>query len=346
MNGTTALYFLFSDHLGSTSVMVDSSGAVMSRQLYRAFGAPRYSSGTDLTDYGYTGQRADDSIGLMYYNARWYDPALGRFTQADTMLPGAGNPLAWDRYAYVLNNPIKFSDPSGHTSGPVTTEPLIEHLGTAEYIKENPTATLSLLQSLTAWETIFPLGYYSPDNQLVQDYIEYMYLSYQTFTGSQRFAADYNMDNGAYWAMRANLAARYDNGDLFLPPTNGRYNEQIPLSANPAGMLEDLFDLLHYLKFKDIPVIGPPIFGILSQLTIDEGQGYSLPNEIARCGTSLLQGEVSTSIAGFLGTQVAIYTASPELGVGVYAATVYSMDQQWDNFNEEYWFPFLTQRLH
>jgi RHS repeat-associated protein len=113
-NGTTALYFLFTDHLGSTSVVVDSSGAVVSRQLYRAFGAPSYSSGTDLTDYGYTGQRADDSIGLMYYNARWYDPTLGRFTQADTIIPGADNPIAWDRYAYTLNNPTKYSDPSGH----------------------------------------------------------------------------------------------------------------------------------------------------------------------------------------------------------------------------------------
>jgi RHS repeat-associated protein len=113
-NGTTALYFLFTDHLGSTSVLVDSSGAVVSRQLYRAFGTPRFNSGTDLTDYGYTGQRADDSIVLMYYNARWYDPTLGRFTQADTMLPGVGNPLAWDRYAYVNNNPILLIDPTGH----------------------------------------------------------------------------------------------------------------------------------------------------------------------------------------------------------------------------------------
>jgi len=103
-------------------VLVDSSGTEVSRQLFRAFGAPRYTSGTDLTDYGYTGQRADDSIGLMYYNARWYDPALGRFTQADTIIPGAGNPLAWDRYAYVINNPVNYSDSSGNL-------PLVDDIG-------------------------------------------------------------------------------------------------------------------------------------------------------------------------------------------------------------------------
>jgi len=44
------------------------------------------------------------------------DPALGRFAQADTLIPGAGNPLAWDRYAYGYDNPVRYTDPSGHFS--------------------------------------------------------------------------------------------------------------------------------------------------------------------------------------------------------------------------------------
>jgi hypothetical protein len=53
-------------------------------------------------------------LGLYDYNARWYDPRLGRFVQADSIVPGAGNPLAWDRYAYTLNNPVRYNDPSGY----------------------------------------------------------------------------------------------------------------------------------------------------------------------------------------------------------------------------------------
>jgi hypothetical protein len=53
-------------------------------------------------------------VGLYFYNARWYDPLLGRFTQPDSIVPQAGSPLAWDRYSYVNNNPINYSDPSGH----------------------------------------------------------------------------------------------------------------------------------------------------------------------------------------------------------------------------------------
>jgi len=59
-------------------------------------------------------QRLDSSTNLLYYGARYYDPALGRFISADTVVPEPGHPQALNRYAYVLNNPFKYTDPSGH----------------------------------------------------------------------------------------------------------------------------------------------------------------------------------------------------------------------------------------
>ena len=67
-----------------------------------------------LTDFTYTGQQVDAQTGLMFYNARWYDPALGRFLSADTIVPDPGNPQDLNRYAYVRNNPVRYRDPSGH----------------------------------------------------------------------------------------------------------------------------------------------------------------------------------------------------------------------------------------
>jgi RHS repeat-associated protein len=68
------------------------------------------------TTYKFTGQRQESSLGgsegLYYYNARWYDPTLGRFAQADTVIPGGVQGL--DRYAYVNNSPVNFTDPTGH----------------------------------------------------------------------------------------------------------------------------------------------------------------------------------------------------------------------------------------
>lgn len=49
--------------------------------------------------------------------SRWYDPALGRFISPDSIVPDTYNPLAYDRYAYVANNPVKFIDPGGHCWG-------------------------------------------------------------------------------------------------------------------------------------------------------------------------------------------------------------------------------------
>jgi RHS repeat-associated protein len=50
------------------------------------------------------------------FRARMYDPLLGRFVQPDTIIPGAGNPQAWNRYSYTTNNPVNYIDPSGHRS--------------------------------------------------------------------------------------------------------------------------------------------------------------------------------------------------------------------------------------
>ena len=57
-----------------------------------------------------------EGFGLMFYSARWYDPTLGRFAQADSMIPEqTQGTQAWDRYAGMNNNPTKYNDPTGHT---------------------------------------------------------------------------------------------------------------------------------------------------------------------------------------------------------------------------------------
>ncbi len=112
-NGGT-LYFLLSDHLGSTATTTDANGVRATELRYYPYGDARYNPGSQITTFRFTGQRWDPGSGLYFYNARWYDPLIGRFLQADTIVPQPGNPQALNRYSYVLNSPLRFNDPSGH----------------------------------------------------------------------------------------------------------------------------------------------------------------------------------------------------------------------------------------
>jgi len=81
---------------------------------YLPYGGIRVQVGEMPTALGFTGQRLDAGVGLLYYRARYYDPGLGRFTQPDTLVPSPADPQSLNRYAYVHNNPLRFTDPTGH----------------------------------------------------------------------------------------------------------------------------------------------------------------------------------------------------------------------------------------
>ena len=113
--------FLLGDHLGSTSVVADGNGQQVagSPQAYRAWGETR--AGNVPTGYRFTGQFSNEvEFGLYYFNARWYDSGLKRWASPDSIVPEASQGVqAWDRYAFVNNNPIRWNDPSGHCAGPL-----------------------------------------------------------------------------------------------------------------------------------------------------------------------------------------------------------------------------------
>ncbi len=111
--GANQVHYLFADHLGSSTVSYRSDGSQTVTQRYYPWGSVRPGPGNTLpTGYTFTGQ-LDSGLGLMYYEARFYDGALGRFIQPDTIVPEPGNPQALNRYSYVLNNPLRYTDPTG-----------------------------------------------------------------------------------------------------------------------------------------------------------------------------------------------------------------------------------------
>jgi RHS repeat-associated protein len=117
--------FYHTDHLGSTRLVTDESKNIISAVTYHPFGEIDIKEGSE--DFLFTGKELD-STGFYYYGARYYDPGLGRFITRDswTYLPNdfrsfsnavlqwISNPHLFNRYAYCGNNPLLYTDPTGH----------------------------------------------------------------------------------------------------------------------------------------------------------------------------------------------------------------------------------------
>jgi RHS repeat-associated protein len=101
-----SLSFLLTDHLGSVNVTLNADGTIRSRLRYDPWGKQRYAQNNTPTDYRYTAQRFDAKLGIYDYRARYYDPHIARFLSADPIVPDPKNPQQFNRYSYVLNNPM------------------------------------------------------------------------------------------------------------------------------------------------------------------------------------------------------------------------------------------------
>ena len=110
------LYYILGDQLGSANTLVKDT-AVVSQQRFLPFGEKRGWNDEAVAPWqnrGYTGHLHNDEVGLIYMNARYYVPSLGRFASADTLIPNPVNPQAFNRFSYTYNNPLNYTDPSGH----------------------------------------------------------------------------------------------------------------------------------------------------------------------------------------------------------------------------------------
>ncbi|MFV1872342.1 MAG: RHS repeat-associated core domain-containing protein [Oleiphilus sp.] len=113
------------DHLGSVALVTNDAGQALSPVSFDAWGKRRNtnwsdnSTGTSLPNItgniGFTGQESITEIGLIHMNGRIYDPNLGKFLSADPLIQAPYNSQSYNRYAYVMNNPLSLIDPSGYS---------------------------------------------------------------------------------------------------------------------------------------------------------------------------------------------------------------------------------------
>ncbi len=118
--------YLFNDHLGSVDVITDEEGRVLQQMSFSAWGERRLPGSwqdmslptmrdylSDYTTRGFTGHEMLDTFGIINMGGRIYDAALGKLLQADPFVQEPINSQSYNRYTYVFNNPLSYTDPSG-----------------------------------------------------------------------------------------------------------------------------------------------------------------------------------------------------------------------------------------
>jgi RHS repeat-associated protein len=126
-DASTGTYYATSDHLGSADLVMDSAANVLVRESFSPFGARRgsnwqsipstqdYTAIQSTTRQGFTGHEMLDAVGLIHMNGRVYDPTLGRFLSADSVIQSLGATQSINPYSYAWNDPLRYTDPSGHS---------------------------------------------------------------------------------------------------------------------------------------------------------------------------------------------------------------------------------------
>lgn len=160
VSDNNGLFYVYSDHLGSTTAMTNESGVQIGDVTrFYPFGSYRIGGANDISDSGFTGHKHNDDIGLIYMNARFYVPGIGRFASADTIVPAPTNPQSFNRYSYVFNSPLLLIDPSGHFTEEAIMNYLQEHYqDDAQYmfdVWKNDTEWWDMLRQAQAGDVLF-----------------------------------------------------------------------------------------------------------------------------------------------------------------------------------------------
>jgi RHS repeat-associated protein len=157
--GTGGVFYYFSDHLKTASVITDSAGVIKAESDYYPWGGELQFVNNDSNDYKFTGKKRDLETGLDYFGARYYSNGLGRWVSADwsaTPVPvpyaNFGDPQSLNLYGFVGGNPASKADADGHCPVFCPEEEIVE------LVLEHPQAAATVAAAAEKTEEVVVAG--------------------------------------------------------------------------------------------------------------------------------------------------------------------------------------------
>ena len=228
--------YYYTDGQGTPLATVDGTTGALSLIDYRPYGSQVL--GGAQNGPGYTGHMADVDSGLVYMQARYYDPSIGRFISTDPATPKPGELSFINRFVYGRNNPMTFIDPDGRQAGvPADLEKQARDCGVCTVVWDTQTKSYQVRGTTVA-----------DISMLAQDSGTSI-TSYQSVTPSAHDAAA-GLDNVSLGAATASVATAYiaplagafavideaaTIGAFALEPTTDRAINVATLGAFKAG---------------------------------------------------------------------------------------------------------------
>lgn len=228
MRRGSSRYYLTHDHLGGTALVTDENRNMISRIRYFPYGGVRTFEGTNPppTDKLFTGQQRETTNGIYHYKARLYNADIGRMPQPDSFVPKPIDPQAYDRYAYVNNNPLTLVDPTGYFSAfhSVSLYLQLQGLGRfAPYFRDllawertnvtfqvpaqgNPVATVrtyagtyTISEFLSSWRIAYYMQGVRSDGRRAWGSVLFDWSFFQTNSGVAVLGGDFYLINSGYF---------------------------------------------------------------------------------------------------------------------------------------------------
>lgn len=172
--GSDTMNYMYNGHADVTALL-NPEGIVTATYYYDAFGIVEQ-TGTANNNITYAGYQYDEETGLYYLNARMYDPKTARFLQEDTFTGDKNDPLSLNLYTYCANEPVMYTDPSGHKAANLNDLALASNASKKDIIwngKDKKTGKSSATVTVNGIKQTIIVGehgtYISKDNRIVID---------------------------------------------------------------------------------------------------------------------------------------------------------------------------------